>query len=427
MHAITAIPFVPGEAQGPLSRDPRVAGAIVVLESPSLPEEATPAGLVITHGAPFSHPMLALLARGIPAVIADAAEAAALRDGMWVRLDATRGTLRTAAPDEPLSPLTLPLPAAGQALHTADGAAVALRASVRNADGAARARDRGAEAIGLVRSEFIEPADGRQPDANFYRREFSGLLDAAHPLTVTVRLLDIAADKHPAWLPAHADMGGPLGRQGIRLFDHDPVRAVVDAQLDALAGLGEPERLRVLLPYVTDVAEARRWCARVRSRLKVPVGVMIETPAAALEIGALLDTADFAALGTNDLMQCLFAADRDQASLRPYLDPYAPLLYRFLAGIARDAGTRLTRVQVCGLLSQLPGVLPVLLGLGYRAFSVDAVFIPWLAATLGETRIDRARDLAESVCRAADSAAVRDRLGAAWFKDGSVEGLDRPD
>lgn len=425
MHPIAAIPFIPGEVQGPVSHDPYASGAIVVLDSPSLPPEARPAGVVVTAGAPFSHAMLALLARGIPAVIADADAAAALVDGDFVRLDGARGSVRIVPPDEPLVPVAWPLPKAGQPVRTADGVAVSLRASVRNADGAARARARGAEAIGLVRTEFIEPPDGRLPDAGFYRREFGALLEAAAPLAVTLRLLDIAADKHPDWLPARAGFGGPLGHQGVRLFGDEPVRTVVEAQLTALAGLDAQQRLRLLLPYVTDVAEARSWRAWARARLEVPVGVMIETPAAALEIDALLDAADFAALGTNDLMQCLFAADRDQPSLRRYLDPYAPLLYRFLADIARAAGERLPQVQICGLLSQLPGVLPVLLGLGYRAFSVDAVFIPWLASKVRETRIDGARALAESLCGAADSATVREMLGAVWFKDDADQQFGR--
>ncbi|MCK7471138.1 MAG: hypothetical protein MZU95_10430 [Desulfomicrobium escambiense] len=216
---------------------------------------------------------------------------------------------------------------------------------MRDAAGAARAKQRGAESIGLVRSEFIEPPDGRQPDAAFYKEAFGALLAAAHPLVVTLRLLDIAADKRPAWLPEGHDCG-PLGRQGVRLFDTDPVRGVVAAQLAALAKLNAPERLRLLLPYITTAAEAKRWHKEIRAELDVPIGVMIETLAAALDIGALLDAADFAALGTNDLMQCLFAADRDQPALRGYLDAYAPLLYRFLADVARAAGARLPELQV---------------------------------------------------------------------------------
>ena len=418
MQELIATPYVPGQARGPLSRNPNEPGAIVILDSPALSPTAHPAGLIVIDGAPFSHPMLALLARGIPTVITTAADAANLKEGELVQLDGARGIVWSVQAFEPFAPAEPPLPPPGQPVYTADGEPILLRASVRNAAGAARARERGAEAIGLVRTEFIEPDDGRQPDAAFYQREFTALLAAAEPLHVTLRLLDIAADKRPAWLPRGHDCG-PLGRQGVRLFDIEPVRSVVNAQLTALAAVGARERLRLLLPYITPAAEAKRWHTEIRAQLDVPIGVMIETPAAALDIGALLEVADFAALGTNDLMQCLFAADRDQPALRGYLDAYAPLLYRFLADVARAAGPRLPQLQVCGLLSQLPGVLPVLLGLGYRAFSVDAVFLPYLAAAVQRSRIDAARGLAEEVCRAEGSGAVRSRLRA------SVQALAR--
>lgn len=412
-----AIPFVPGVAEGPISRDPRAAGAILVLDAPSLPDGARPAGIVVAQAAPFSHPMLALLARGIPTVIVDVQHAATLRDGDRVRIDGTRGRVQSAISDVASVGADSPVPEAGQTVRTADGTPVALRASVRDAEGARRALERGAESIGLVRTEFIAPPDGRQPDTAFYGQAFAALFDAASALAITLRLVDIAADKRPAWLPPSVDVGGALGCQGVRLFDEAPVRSVVDAQLAALSGLGARDRIRLLLPYVTHVAEADRWRRHARAALDVPVGAMVETPAAALDIRALLAAADFAALGTNDLMQCLFAADRDHHALRGYLDPYAPVLYRFLTRVARDAGAHLNRVQVCGLLAQLPGTLPLLIGLGFRAFSVDTAYIPVLAGRAQETIVRDAEVLAEAVCRAANSAAVREMLGTVWFND----------
>jgi phosphoenolpyruvate-protein kinase (PTS system EI component) len=138
---------------------------------------------------------------------------------------------------------------------------------------------------------------------------------------------------------------------------------------------------------------------------------MVETPAAALDIAQFCEAADFVALGTNDLMQCLFAADRDLPELRDYLDPYAPVLYRFLRQVAELAGPHLHRVQVCGALSQLRGVLPLLLGLGYRVFSVDPVFIPYLARDVTATDTTAARALVDTVCGVRTSEEVREHLG----------------
>jgi len=411
MLDFAAFPYVPGQACGAVSRRSSLHGTILVLESPDLPDDAQPAGIAVVEAAPFSHSMLALLARGIPTVIVTAEQAARLPEDCRVKLDGASGRVQEAALNEAVVPSEPRAPTAGESVLTRDGVAVALRASVRDAAGAAQARQRGAESIGLVRSEFLLPPDGAMPDRGFYEKALTAIAETAAPLAVTVRLLDIAADKRPAWLPPDPGHGRTLGLQGVRLYGREPVRGVVEGQLDALTALTPKWPLRVLLPYVTFAAEARTWRDHSAKRASLPFGVMAETPAAALDIGALLTLADFVALGTNDLMQCLFGADRDQPAVRGFLDPYAPVLYRFLADVAQAAGTGLARVQVCGLLSQLPGVLPLLLGLGYRTFSVDPVFLPWLAETVRTTRSLVAAILAAKVCHASDSTVVRELLG----------------
>ena len=248
------------------------------------------------------------------------------------------------------------------------------------------------------------------PDSAFYRQAFDELLRAANPLAVTLRLIDITADKFPAWISATRHRRGVLGLQGMRLFHDEPLRSVVSAQLDGVAQSTDMKRVRLLVPYITTLEEMRHIKEWISSRVDMPIGAMIETPAAALEIAGHLEVADFCALGTNDLMQCLFAADRDDPALQHYLDPYSPLLYRFLAQIAREAGEKLPMLQVCGLLSHLPGVLPMMLGLGFRNFSVGAPYIPYLAMTVRETNITEASALAEEVCGMKASSAVRELL-----------------
>jgi phosphoenolpyruvate-protein kinase (PTS system EI component) len=408
---IAALPYVPGLARGMVSRNPQQPGVILVLDSPTLPAEARPAGIAVVDAAPFSHPMLALLARGIPTVIITAVQAAQLPSERSVVLDGTNGRVHDDVADAPVESAAPAAPAAGEPMMTRDGMAVLLRASVRDAAGAAQARQRGAEAIGLVRSEFLLPPNGKKPDRSFYENSVAAIAQAASPLAVTVRLLDVAADKLPAWFPPDATAGRLLGLQGVRLFAHEPVRSVVEAQLEALAALAPKWPLRLLLPYVNSAAEARYWRDKIFPHVPLPFGVMAETPAAALDISALLKVTDFVALGTNDLMQCLFGADRDQPAVRDYLNPYAPVLYRLLAEVAQAAGADLARVQVCGLLPQLPGVLPVLLGLGYRTFSIDSVFLPWLAETVRTAHTLKAALLAAKVCHAGDRTNVRELFG----------------
>jgi phosphoenolpyruvate-protein kinase (PTS system EI component) len=113
-------------------------------------------------------------------------------------------------------------------------------------------------------------------------------------------------------------------------------------------------------------------------------------------------------------MQCLFAADRDLPELSAHLDPYAPVLYRFLRQAAEAAGENLGNVQLCGLLPQMPGVLPVLLGMGYSAFSVEPMMIPYLARITAETSQSQAQVLVDEICAAKESREVRELLGLAF-------------
>jgi phosphoenolpyruvate-protein kinase (PTS system EI component) len=187
------------------------------------------------------------------------------------------------------------------------------------------------------------------------------------------------------------------------------VHGIYRAQLQAIASLAPEFEIRVLLPYVADLAELQYWQEDIRQQIEVPlaIGAMAETPAAALQLREWLEVADFVAIGCNDLMQCLFGADRDQPELHHYLDPYAPALYRFMRQIADTAGHRLDAVQLCGVLPQLPGILPLLLGLGYRVFSVEAASLPHLRATIAATHAQEAQVFAEQICRARSSAVVR--------------------
>jgi phosphoenolpyruvate-protein kinase (PTS system EI component) len=415
MRMIQGMPYVPGRARGVLRRTAAPGAVLLATQSELHALTVCPAGVIVVEGAPFSHAMIGLLGLGVPTVMIGQVEAQALIEGTAVIVDGASGVIRPAAPNESIESETPPAPPPGRPVYTVDGVAVELRASVRDAAGVRRAVANGAAAIGLVRSEFLAPPAGRAVDAAFYEQAFAALCDAAGSLAVTLRFLDVSPDKHPAWLDGLAAGSGPLGLQGARLYDCEPVRRVFEAQLAAVARLVARRHLRLLVPYITHLEELQRLRHRIETKLphRPLFGVMLETPAAALEIAAFCEATDFVALGTNDLMQCLFAADRDQPALRRELDPYAPVLYRFLRLIAEGAGSHLIRVQVCGVLAQLSGVLPVLLGLGFRVFSVDSVFIPYLARTVACTRIGDVEALAGRVCAAADSLRVCEVMGIA--------------
>ena len=413
---IQAMPYVPGQARGPLrlGANTDMAGAIAVVYQAEIAGfTEMPAGIVIVDGAPFSHATLAVLGWGVPTVIVEAKQAQAFSEGLEVMLDGALGIVTTATDASGVSVWQVPSPqSVGEPVITADGIPVYLRASVRNAEGARRAVTMGATGIGLVRTEFIEPENGVRPDTAFYARTLDVLCSAAMPLAVTIRLLDLAHDKHPRWLPAIDGMGMALGLQGVRLFDISPVSKVFEAQLDAVAQLSARYDLQLLIPYLSRYEELLHWRDRVRHRLprSLPIGAMIETPSGALDIARWLDAMDFVAVGCNDLMQCVFAADRDQPALRDFLDPYAPLLYRLFAQMAKAIDGQMNKVQLCGLLPQIHGVLPALLGLGYQAFSVEATMIPHLSQVIRRTEIDSVRRLVKRVCEANESRHVKELL-----------------
>lgn len=386
---------------------------LVLTQEELRPFAVPPAGVVVIDGAPLSHPMIRLLSRSIPTVIVTAAQAADLPQGMEAVLDGTTGLITDTAAAETVPLVAFAEPLRGGELTTADGLAVDLRASVADAAGAATALANGATAIGSLRSEFLMPPAGEPPDAAFYEQALRTVCEAMHPLPVTVRLPDFSSDKLPAWLEPIPGMASALGLRGARLYGIEPVRSVFHAIVQAAARLAPDCDLRLLVPYVTRLEEFRRLRHEIEDLLPAPlaVGSMIETPAAALAISDFLAAADFVTLGCNDLMQGLFAADRDLAELGALLDPYAPVLFRFLRRLAEEADDEVGRVQVSGLLPQVPGIIPLLLGMGYRAFSVEPVMIPYLARTVAMTDAVAAQALMLAVCAAADAESVHELLG----------------
>ena len=406
------VPYAPGCAQGKAKRDVESITSNDILiatqqELLSRPEHK-PAGFIVVNGAPFSHAMIQLLSLGIPVVILGVEDARQLIDGVDLQIDGSSGDIHQIKLLTSFQYKTPDIPLVGQAVKSADSENVYLHASISNTASAAKAVANGAFAIGLVRTEYFQPPQSQVPDREFYTKTLSLLCEVAKPLMVTIRLLDLAPDKQPAWLSPIHGMQGPMGLQGIRLYKNELIKRVVYEQVAAIDHLAEQYDVRMTIPYVTTYDEFRYWYDAFKQRVtnRIPIGAMVETPAALLDIKNLLKYADFVLIGTNDLMQCLFAADRKIHELCHYLNPYAPLLFRLLQTTAREAGNQVSKIQLCGLLAQWPGILPVLLGLGYRTFSVDSTRIPDLAQTIKQTNIDKAQHLAQQVCAATDSQSV---------------------
>jgi phosphotransferase system enzyme I (PtsI) len=293
---------------------------------------------------------------------------------------------------------------------TVDGTAIRIEANVELPEEAARARLRGAEGIGLYRSEFLlagTTAAGLDEEAQYavYRQ----LIDAMSGGRVTVRTFDVTEAQMGL---THEDgpARSPLGLRGLRLslaFEE-----VFQAQLRALLRAAMHGPLRVMFPFVTGVEElraARAAVAQAAETLRarglsvppVPIGIMIEVPSAALTIDLLAGEADFVSIGTNDLIQYTLAVDRTDDRVSGMYAPLHPAILRVLRHVARGARRRGLPVSVCGEMAADPVLLPLLAGLGLREFSMTPSAIPAAKQVVRGLRLSDTTRLASRALRAA--------------------------
>jgi phosphotransferase system enzyme I (PtsI) len=274
---------------------------------------------------------------------------------------------------------------------------------------------RGAEGIGLYRSEFLlagTTAAGLDEDAQYvvYRQ----LIEAMGGGRVTVRTFDVT-EAQMGLTREDGPTRAPLGLRGLRLslsFEE-----VFQAQLRALLRAAVHGPLRIMFPFVTGVEElraARVVVAQAADTLRgrgltvpqVPIGIMIEVPSAALTIDLLADEADFVSIGTNDLIQYTLAVDRTDDRVSGMYAPLHPAILRVLRHVARGARRRGLPVSVCGEMAADPVLLPLLAGLGLREFSMTPSAIPVAKQVVRGLRLSDTARLASRALRAATVADV---------------------
>lgn len=297
---------------------------------------------------------------------------------------------------------------------TGDGTPIRIEANVELPEEGARARLRGAEGIGLYRSEFLlagTSATGLDEDAQF--AVYVRLIEAMAGGRVTVRTFDVSEGQMGLTHAEHAR--SPLGLRGLRLslsFDE-----VFQAQLRALLRAAVHGPLRIMFPFVTGVEElraARTAVAQAAEALRtrgipvpdVPIGIMIEVPSAALTIDLLASEADFVSIGTNDLIQYTLAVDRTDERVSDMYAPLHPAILRVLRHVARGARRGSLPVSVCGEMAADPVLLPLLTGLGLREFSMSPAAIPVAKQVVRGIRISDTARLASRALKAATAADV---------------------
>lgn len=349
-------------------------------------------GIVSMRGSANSHTAILARAMGIPAVVGvedlplkQLPDRQLVVDGYNGRvyvnphpdlLSRFEGLL---AEDEALFEELAPL--VEQPAATSDGHAVSLWVNTGVAADVQRAREFGAEGVGLYRTEVSFLLRDRFPSEEEQRQLYREQLEALHPSPVTMRTLDIGGDKALPYFPIE-ESNPFLGWRGIRVtLDHPEIFLTqVRAMLKANEGL---DNLRILLPMVTAIDELRsarelilRCHAEVRSEgFSVglpPIGVMIEVPAAVYLAGPLAEEADFLSVGSNDLTQYLLAVDRGNARVADLYQSLHPAVLTALADIISAAHEHGRSVSICGELAGDPRAAPLLVAMGFDQLSMNA-------------------------------------------------------
>lgn len=369
--------------------------------------------LVTTDGGPTSHTAILAREKGIVAIVG-AAEAAGLRDGETVIVDASSGVVVTDPSAEELeraaqraadrlSAVAAPLTPGA----LADGTAIPLLANLGKPADAADAVARGAEGVGLFRTEFLFLSSAQAPTVEQQRESYRELLAAFPGKKVVVRMLDAGADKPLAFLNDAHEENPALGLRGLRAL-----RASEDILREQLTALAEADAateadLWVMAPMVATVEETKYFTALAREYgLKTP-GVMVEVPAAALLADRVLAHADFASIGTNDLTQYTMAADRMLGSVADFQDPWHPAVLRLVREVGA-AGARLGKpVGICGEAAADPLLAVVLVGLGATSLSMAPAALADVRQMLLGRTLDEAKQLAEAALAADDAASAR--------------------
>jgi phosphoenolpyruvate-protein phosphotransferase (PTS system enzyme I) len=418
-------------------------GAVLVSESlrpadAALLDPARLAGVATEEGGEDDHTSVMLRSLGVPAVLGAAGLAHTIQPGDIAVIDGAAGIVT-------LNPGAATLSAARRAVtafarerqryarlrrlpaETSDGQMVELQANLELPIELPLVAQSGAVGIGLLRTEFLFMNRETIPDEDTQAETYRVIVEAMGGDPVAIRVLDWGGEKDIEALasagivPDVADVNPALGLRGIRLL----LRHVelLETQFAAILRAAAVGPVRVMLPMVTTVAEvraAREIFERVARRLRrrgerfpeklPPLGIMIETPGAALSADALALETDFFAIGTNDLTAYTLAVDRAETEVAELYDPLHPAVLR-LVQFATEAALRMRMpVSVCGEMAANPRLTPLLLGLGLRSFSMTASAVPRVKQMVRSVEIDACARLARKVMEQSDPEKIEELL-----------------
>ena len=382
-------------------------GPIIVVADELLPSQAVTlgsrevAGIVTQTGSRTSHAAILARSRGIPAVAGVRGLLRQVTNGDTLVVDGREGYV-IVNPDAETTSAYLKLQREfvdlkdklahnrDQPAVTAEGETVQLLANINSVADAQAAAAMGASGVGLFRTEYLFLTHPNVPDEEEQLEAYRQVIAAAPGNVVTIRTLDLGGDKTIPYLGHTREANPFLGWRSIRLsFEHPEFFATqIRAILRAAAREGEsPKRVRMMFPMITTLEEMRRVRSMVYKAKRqleaegkpfgrVRIGLMVEVPAAAISIASLLEEVDFVSIGSNDLVQYLMAADRDNPKVSHLCQPLSPPVLKVLNMVISACNRAGKPVTLCGEMAGSPRAFVLLFGMGLRSFSMSPAFIP---------------------------------------------------
>jgi len=383
-----------------------IEGPLVLVANELLPSHAVTlggrelAGVVTESGGQTSHAAILARSRGIPSVSGVRGVLRQVQNGDTVVVDGREG-LVLVNPDAETESAYRKLQREffhlkdvlaenrDQPAVSADGEALDLLANINNVSDAKAAAAVGALGAGLYRTEYLFLTHADVPDEREQYETYRAVIEACPHRRVTIRTLDLGGDKTVPYFGHSREANPFMGWRSIRLsFEHPEFFATqIRAILRAAATTAGRCDVRIMFPMITTLEEMRRVRGMVRRARRaldkigvrpgsVPIGLMLEVPAAAISIETLLEVVDYVSIGSNDLVQYLMAADRDNPKVSHLCQPLSPPVLRVLTNVIAACNRAGKPVTLCGEMAGAPRAFVLLFGMGLRSFSMSPAFIP---------------------------------------------------
>lgn len=406
-------------------------GPLIICADELLPSQAVAfgnadvTGIVTQRGSQTSHAAIIARSRGIPAVSGVRGVLRHIKTGDTVTVDGREGNV-IINPDPETKAAYLKLQREffdlrdqlaenrDQPAVTADGEELRLLANINHMADANAAQAMGASGVGLYRTEYLYLTHPDVPDEEEQLTAYREIIDASPNHEVTIRTLDIGGDKTIPYLGrGHQEANPFMGWRSIRLsFEHPEffntqLRAILRAGAYAKSQGGS---VQMMFPMITTLEEMRRVRSLVRKAGRllaqeqkdfadVAIGMMLEVPAAAVSIDTMLDAVDFVSIGSNDLVQYLMAADRDNPKVSHLCQPLSPPVLRVLRNVIRACNESGKPITLCGEMAGQPRAFILLLGMGLRRFSMSPAFVPTIKQLAGTISCVKAKEIFHEALR----------------------------